>query len=274
MVEVRERLLESGGAHLRSGDRSVIVRLAWLAACVLACGPSRPPVVAPRSEPQAAPAPKIGRAGWGVIEYREVGITGATFTLESARACSEVPAPAAGRDVVLDSDAERMRCRLRPWHGRVSLAVRHTDGAWTELAPLQSDREGRLRIRFAELERELRDTSGRPLAQFVALRVGQGGWGGTYDLARLRELQADVHASWIGRGRGVPALFGVLHPTHSRAGSIAELAVEARLARQEQDFAAIERGELAPEAFLDRHVWSPLRVRVAAMLSRASVTPE
>ena len=50
------------------------------------------------------------------------------------------------------------------------------------------------------------------------------------------------------------------------ARAMGELAVEARLARQEQDFAAIERGELLPSAFLDRHVWSPLRVRVAAML--------
>ncbi len=252
----------------------MIVRLACVVACLLACGPSRAPVVAPLREPQVAPAPKIGRAGWGVIEYREVGITGASFTLEAARGCNDIPAPAAGRDVLLDSDAERKRCRLRPWHGQVSLAVRNVEGAWIDLLPRQSDREGRLRIRFAELERELRDATGRPLAEYVALRVGRGGWGGTYDLARLRELQADVHASWIGRGRGVPALFGVLHPSHPRAGSIAELAVEARLARQEQDFAAIERGELAPEAFLERHVWSPLRVRVAAMLSKTAATPE
>lgn len=241
---------------------------ACVLACVVACGPSRPPVVAPRTEPQVAPAETIGRAGWGVIEYRKVGITGAIFTLEAARGCNDVPAPAAGRDVVLDSDAEKMRCRLRPWHGRVSLAVKHEAGEWTELAPLQSDREGRLQIRFADLERDLRRITGHPLAQYVALRVGRGGWAGTYDLSRLRDVQADVHATWIGRGRGVPALFTVLHPTHPRADAIDELAVEARLARQEQDFAAIERGELAPEAFLERHVWSPLRVRVAAMMSR------
>lgn len=241
------------------------------AACVLSRRPDVAATTQPaRSvEPQRAPAAASEHVGWGVIAHREVGVTGARFTLETARRCKKLPAPPAGRDVLLDADAQRVGCRLRPWHGRVSLAVRDHDGEWTDLAPMESDGQGGLRVRFADLEAALRSTSGRPLADFAALRVGRGGWAGTYDLVRLRDLQADVHATWIGRGRGVPALFGVLHPSHPRAPSMAELAIEARLARQEQDFAAIERGELEPAAFLDRHVWSPLRVRVAAMMTAA-----
>ncbi len=205
------------------------------------------------------------RAGWGVIAYRRVGVSTARFTLEAARGCRGVPEPV-GRDVVLDVDAQRSRCRLRPWHGQVSLAVRDANGRWIDLPPVQSDRDGQLEIRFSDLDRELQARDAGRLADYAALRVGRGGWAGTYDLERLRGVQADVHAWWIDRGRGVPALFAVLHPSHPRARAMGELAVEARLARQEQDFAAIERGELLPSAFLDRHVWSPLRVRVAAML--------
>lgn len=251
-----------GSAWTRGVVAAVVV-----GALTSACGPSRPPAIAPALEPEAAPA-EPARVGWGVVAFREIGATAATFTLETGRGCKEVPAPTAGRDVLLDSDAERIRCRLRPWHGRVSLAVRDPSGGWTELPPAWSDREGRLRVRYADLEQQLRTATGRPLSEYAALRVGRGGWAGTYDLGRLRELQAELHAAWIRRGRGVPALFAALHPAHVRAESIAELAVEARLARQERDFAAVKRGELAPQAFLDRHVWSPLRVRVAAMLGR------
>jgi hypothetical protein len=166
---------------------------------------------------------------------------------------------------VLDVDAERARCRLSPWHGPVTLEVER-DGKWLDLPPTHSDRHGQLELRFADLDRGLRDAGEAGLGEFTRLRVGRGGWAGTYDLVRLRELQADVHASWVARGRGVPGLFVALHPEHARADDIADLALESRLARQERDFEAIEHGELTPEAFLDRHVWSPLRVRVAALL--------
>lgn len=168
--------------------------------------------------------------------------------------------------MVLDADAERVGCRLRAWRGAVGIAVRDARGEWTELAPMPVDRQGRLRFRFADLDAALRRGGHGGLGEREALRVGRDGWAGSYDLARLREVQADLHAAWIGRGRGVPALFGVLHPEHARARAIAELAVEARLARQEQDYSAIGRGELTPDAFLDRHVWSPLRVRVMMMM--------
>lgn len=256
---------------------SVLLLLAWGSAPALAvaCVVSRPQhaavgtaAVSP-ADPQAAVA-EPPRVGWGVVAYREVGVTGASFTLETARRCDRMPERSARRDVILDTDAERAGCTLRSWHGRVSLSVRDLGGSWTELAPMSTDREGRLRVRFAEVERGLESVGGPSLAEFSALRVGRGGWAGTYDLQRLRDLQADVHATWIPKGWGVPALFTVLHPSHPRARVIADLAVEARLARQEQDFAAIERGELEPAAFLDRHVWSPLRVRVAALLDSHS----
>jgi hypothetical protein len=238
-----------------------------LPALLLACGLSRHADVSTAPE-----ATRTRHVGWGVIAYRRVGVAGARFTLEAARRCKRMPEPV-GRDVVLDADAQRAGCRLRPWHGSVSLALRDASGSWIELAPAQSDPDGKLQLRFAELDEVLRTSGAGELADYEALRVGRGGWAGTYDLERLRGLQADVHAAWIGRGRGVPALFGVLYPQHPRARAMSELAIEARLARQEQDFAAIERGELLPSEFLERHVWSPLRVRVAAMLGERT-TPE
>lgn len=202
---------------------------------------------------------------WGAVGHREVHLGRASFTLLAARHCKEIPRPTAPRDVVLDVDAQRARCRLAPWHGPVGLEVER-DGQWSALTPAHSDRHGRLELRFAELDREVRDAGAGGLGEFTRLRVGRGGWAGTYDLVRLRALQADVHAAWVKRGRGVPGLFVALHPEHARAEDIADLALESRLARQERDFEAIEHGELTPEAFLDRHVWSPLRVRVAALL--------
>jgi len=238
-----------------------------MTACMVACVPSQATVAPERSV--LAASSLVEPENRGVVAYREVRSTGATFTLEAARGCKRAPRPSGGRDVILDADAERVRCRLRPWRGPVGLALRDAHGVWTELAPLHADREGRLQVRFADLDAGLRRTGDGTLGDRTALRVGRDGWAGTYDLARLREVQADLHASWIGRGRGVPALFGVLHPGHDRARAIAELAVEARLARQELDFAAVGRGELTPEAFLDRHVWSPLRLRVMMMMLSA-----
>lgn len=211
-------------------------------------------------EPDAAAAHR-----WGAVGHRKVHLGHASFTLLAARSCKDVPRPVAPRDVVLDVDAERARCRLSPWHGPVALEVER-DGQWWDLPPARSDRHGRLELRFADLDRALRASGAAGLGEFARLRVGRGGWAGTYDLVRLRELQADVHAGWVERGRGVPGLFVALHPQHARADDIADLALESRLARQERDFEAIEHGELTPEAFLDRHVWSPLRVRVAALL--------
>ncbi|MBC8073520.1 MAG: hypothetical protein IAG13_34685, partial [Deltaproteobacteria bacterium] len=56
------------------------------------------------------------------------------------------------------------------------------------------------------------------------------------------------------------------HGAHPRAAHALELAALARIARQEQDFAAVTRGELAAASFLDRYVWSPLRHRAVELL--------
>ena len=43
------------------------------------------------------------------------------------------------------------------------------------------------------------------------------------------------------------------------------LALTASLRRQEADLRAVQRGELTPRRFLERHAWSPYRQLVAAM---------
>ncbi len=237
-------------------------------ACVVS-RPATPPPARPESaEPVAAGASTVPAAGFGVIAYREVGPAAAVFVLEHA-SCRVAPSLPTGRDVLLERDVSR--CRVRAWRGPVTLELRDASGAWHALEPAPvADREGRLELRYAELDRQLARAGAAGLDQHDAMRVGRGGWAGTYDLARLRRLQGDLHAQWVERGRGAPGLFAVRHPDHPRAAAVGELAVEARLARQESDFAAVMRGELAPAAFLDRHVWSPLRVRVAAMQAAAS----
>ncbi|MBX7079089.1 MAG: hypothetical protein K1X88_07885 [Nannocystaceae bacterium] len=237
-------------------------------ACVASRPTGQPPAPPEVAEPAAAGAASASAAGYGVIAYREVGPAAAVFVLEHA-SCRVPPTLPAGRDVLLERDVAR--CRVRAWRGPVTLELRDVSGRWHAIEPTPlADREGRLELRYAELDRQLARAGADGLDRHVALRVGRGGWAGTYDLARLRRLQADLHAQWVERGRGAPGLFAVRHPDHPRAAVVGELAIEARLARQESDFAAVLRGELAPAAFLDRHVWSPLRVRVAAMQGAAS----
>jgi hypothetical protein len=213
------------------------------------------------------------RTPFGVVLHREIGLGDASFVLAVARACREPPRPPAPRDVVLEVDAEAARCRVAPYHGPVAISLRRRDGHWwNDALELPTDEEGRLRTRFAELDRALAGEGAR-LDDFTAMRVGTDGWAGTYDLVRLRSVQADVHAQWVEHGRGSPGLFAVRHADHPRADHALELALEARLARQEQDFAAVQRDELGAAAFLDRHVWSPLRHRVGALLLEQRTPP-
>jgi hypothetical protein len=206
------------------------------------------------------------RQRFGVVVHREIGVSDASFVLAVARGCREQPRPTPPRDVLLEPDADTSRCRLHLLGGPVALSLRRADGRWWNDAIISSsDREGRLHIRFADLDDQLARLGAR-LDQFTSLRVGHGGWAGSYDLVRLRAVQADLHAQWVEQGRGTPALFALRHGAHPRAAHALELAALARLARQEQDFAAVTRGELAASAFLDRYVWSPLRHRAVELL--------
>ncbi len=262
-----------------------IVLVLALAACAASRDAQRPA----STEPRAVPTPgglALGHAGahrrsssYGVVVHREIGLGGARFVLAVARACHERPEPAPPRDVLLEVDADERRCRVRPYHGPVALSLRRADGRWwNDAIELATDDEGRMFARYADLDRAL-VRQGARLDEFTAFQVGQGGWAGTYDLVRLRGVQADLHAQWVQRGRGSPGLFAARHVEHPSAAIAQELAVEARLARQERDFAAVQRGELGAAAFLDRHVWSPLRHRVASLLleqrthARADDTP-
>lgn len=249
---------------------------ALLLLAIGACAASRDHARRGSTEPRAATSSDDvaalswgdrGRASYGVVIHREIGLGGARFVLAEARSCREVPKPPPPRDVLLDVDADAVRCRVRPYHGAVSLALQRADGRWVnDVIELATDEDGRISTRFADLDRMLAQQQGTRLDDFTALRVGKNGWAGTYDLARLRGVQSDLHAQWVERGRGSPGLFAVRYGDHPRTDRALELALEARLARQEHDFAAVQRGELGAAEFLDRHVWSPLRHRVGELL--------
>ena len=70
----------------------------------------------------------------------------------------------------------------------------------------------------------------------------------------------------LSRGRGSAALFAKRHGEHPRRADAEAFAVEARVARQEEDFNAVAEGRMEPVAFLQRHVWSPFRRAVQALL--------
>jgi hypothetical protein len=69
----------------------------------------------------------------------------------------------------------------------------------------------------------------------------------------------------VQRGRGVPALMVVRHPEHASADRIAGAGADGGAAPAGGRLRAVQRGELTPRRFLERHAWSPYRGIVAAM---------
>ena len=116
----------------------------------------------------------------------------------------------------------------------------------------------------AELEDELGIKPWWALESFVDPYAD--GWAGSVDLVAVRAQLADWHAAAVQRGRGVPALMIVRHPEHVSAARIRGVALADSVHRQEADYHAVQRGELAPYRFLERHAWSPYRHLVAALV--------
>ena len=124
--------------------------------------------------------------------------------------------------------------------------------------------EGRATLDLTRLALRLARV-GRGLDEFVRLELGADGWAGTVDLVAAYARLTDEHAAAVQSGRGVAALFVVRHPKHAASEQVRVLALEAMLERQAADFGAVQRGELAPHRFLERHAWSPYRAQVEAM---------
>jgi hypothetical protein len=203
---------------------------------------------------------------FGVVVHRHVDLVGARLVLAQASSCREWPTPRRDR-VLSEFDALAAGCHLRPYRGPLQLVLLDGKGRRVGAVPVRADREGVVAIRFADIDAAARDRGLGSLDRYGAIAVGHDGWGGRFDLGRLRGFLADWHWSWVRRGRGSPALFALRHGAHPRAELALDLAIEANLARQQRDFVSVERGILPPATFLDRYVVSPMRHSVESMLA-------
>lgn len=234
------------------------------------CDPAR------RALLEGLPTDRAWRArAFGVVERRHFDLGGGKMVLSVASRCPVWPLMGSD-DAVLEPDvAEAAGCRLQRYEGPVDVWVERGDGAWSRIEVAKTDPNGAIRIDFLRLDRILRARGEPGLADANRLAFGAEGWAGSVNLPRLREVKALWHFTWVQRGRGSAGLFAQLHPDHVRTGDARALAVEATLARQEQDYRAVAAGALRPETFLARHAWSPYRASVLAMLARSGApTPD
>ncbi len=203
---------------------------------------------------------------FGVVDYRAIKLTGATFRVSEARMCRGWPLPSTQGEVLRTRDAQLARCMLRPYRGDIAVSGLDKNGARRDVFTLHSDRDGFVRLEYSALDASLRDASRGGLDDYVALELGHEGWVGTVDLIALRRFLADWHFAWVSRGRGSAALFAKRHGAHPRRSDAETLAVQAQIQRQRRDFRAVSQGRMQPSSFLQRHVWSPFRDAVKAFL--------
>lgn len=203
-------------------------------------------------------------AGFGLVERVNVGLAEVSLLLSEARGCKRWPLRLPNREALGLFEAKAAGCWIRRYTGPLTITGVLPDGSQVPALALQVV-EGHLELDLARLVVSL-DRRGLPdLDAFVRLELGSEGWAGSVDLVAQRQRLAEAHAVAVQRGRGVPALFGVRHPTHPEADSARTLALTTSLRRQEADLRAVQRGELTPRRFLERHAWSPYRQIVGAM---------
>jgi hypothetical protein len=186
--------------------------------------------------------------------------------LSEAMLCRGWPLPDAAGQVLHPTDAQRAGCVLRPYRGKVTVSAVSIDGARHDVLELTADRDGRVAFEFSEADAALRADTDVGLDGYARLELGASAWAGAVDLDKLRAFLADWHFAWVSRGRGSAALFARRHGEHPRTADAEAFAVEARVVRQEEDFHAVAEGRMEPVAFLQRHVWSPFRRAVQALL--------
>lgn len=236
---------------------------------VAAAGEGLRPLQAPAS---AVEGQVRRRDAFGFVEQRAVDLASLRLVLGEARRCRQWPQRSPGRDVLRRTDVAAAGCRLRRYQGEVAVVLVDREGARRQpLPPMATDRDGKLELRFAELDHALRVLGEGTLESYARIELGGDGWAGHVDLEQLLRFRADWHLTWLLRGRGTPGLFAVQHPEHPRADDARTLAAEARLERQARDYERVEAGELSARAFLDRHPHSPYRRRVESLLRERSM---
>lgn len=206
------------------------------------------------------------RPGFGLVERTRPGLATVALLLSEARGCREWPLRTSGRAVLGLFEAKAAGCWVRRYSGELALTGVMADGRRVpRIEVAHVDGDGHVEIDLVRLAISLERRGMVDLDSFVRLELGADGWAGDVDLVAARARLADAHAAAVQRGRGVPALLVVRHPDHASADRIRGLALAAALRRQEDDFRAVQRGELPAHRFLERHAWSPYRQLVAAM---------
>ncbi|WAS94029.1 hypothetical protein [Nannocystis punicea] len=217
----------------------------------------------PCAEPLSRAADEALAAGrqrsFGIVDRTTVHLASMGLVLSKAYLCRRRPLRAPGQTSLDVGAARYAGCVVRRYAGPLTISVASTEGTVLPVMTVRSDEDGRVEVSFAEVDALLRARGRGGLSPYATLLVGRDGWAGRVDLTQLRAQLADWHATWVGRGRGSPALFAALHPEAEAAAGMRTRALEASLKRQAEDAAAVERGELSPRRFLERHVWSPYR---------------
>ncbi|MCY0988254.1 hypothetical protein OV203_14050 [Nannocystis sp. ILAH1] len=207
---------------------------------------------------------------FGIVDRTTVRLASMGLVLSQAHLCRRWPLRAPGQ-ASLDVGAARLAgCNVRRYVGPLAVSVRASDGTSLPVMTVRSDQDGQAEVSFAEVDALLRARGRGGLGSFTTLLVGRDGWAAHVDLPELRAQLAEWHATWVGRGRGSPALFAELHPDDEAAARMRTRALEASLKRQAEDAAAVDRGELSARRFLERHAWSPYRSLVEQKDGRPS----
>ena len=202
------------------------------------------------------------RARFGIVEQRDVDLRGVQLRLAIGRGCRAWPLRRPEDAVLGAASADRAGCQRETFDGWVAVDVVDRDGQVHPRAFELEVLDGRAAVDFASLDGELERLGLGGLDRVATLDLG---WAGAVNVQALLDYRARWHFEWVARGWGSPALFVARHEGHERDGEARALAVEASLDRQRRDYQAVAAGELAPELFLLRHVWSPYRASVQHM---------
>lgn len=216
------------------------------------------------SERQAAQRRQIAagrpkpRFGW--VERSRVEGQRVQLVVSEARRCKYWPLRRPGQAVLGLYDVKVADCWVQRYRGGVSLAGVLPDGRRVAgVFVARADGDGRVEFDLQQVDAGLRRRGQPGLDEYVRLELGVGGWAGRVDLVAARAQLADLHAAWVQSGRGVPGLMVARHPTHPSANRNRALSLEAMLKRQEVDYKAVLRGELAARRFRERYPLSPFR---------------
>jgi len=204
---------------------------------------------------------------FGVVEGSRLELAHIALVVSEARGCRQWPLRGMNRPVLGLSDVRGAGCWVRRYSGALELVGVTADGRrWPRIHVVEADDDGRVSVDLGRLAVSLERRGEVELDALVRLELGADGWAGSVDLVAVRARLADWHAAAVQRGRGVPALMIVRNPEHVSVARLRGVALADSVHRQEDDFHAVQRGELAPYRFLERHAWSPYRYLVAALV--------